>query len=57
MPAALAAIVTKEGPWALLAGVVPRVAYVGPSCAIFFAVYERVHALPALRQGTGATPT
>jgi solute carrier family 25 S-adenosylmethionine transporter 26 len=40
-------ILANEGPRALFAGVVPRVVYVGPSSAIFFLVYEYVHAKTA----------
>eukprot|EP00616_Rhizochromulina_sp_CCMP1243_P016584 CAMPEP_0118974326 /NCGR_PEP_ID=MMETSP1173-20130426/11191_1 /TAXON_ID=1034831 /ORGANISM="Rhizochromulina marina cf, Strain CCMP1243" /LENGTH=344 /DNA_ID=CAMNT_0006924043 /DNA_START=9 /DNA_END=1043 /DNA_ORIENTATION=- len=36
-------IAAKESPAALFKGMVPRVVYVGPSCAIFFMVYELVH--------------
>eukprot|EP00613_Pedinella_sp_CCMP2098_P054792 CAMPEP_0171896538 /NCGR_PEP_ID=MMETSP0992-20121227/47626_1 /TAXON_ID=483369 /ORGANISM="non described non described, Strain CCMP2098" /LENGTH=363 /DNA_ID=CAMNT_0012524547 /DNA_START=12 /DNA_END=1100 /DNA_ORIENTATION=+ len=35
-------IVSKEGAAALFRGIVPRVALIGPSCAIFFMVYEIV---------------
>ena len=41
--AAARVIAAKEGPTALFSGLVPRVAYIGPSCAIFFMVYELVH--------------
>ena len=36
-------IVTKEGPMALFKGIAPRVGLIGPSCAVFFMVYEFVH--------------
>ena len=52
---AIQAILAKEGPRALFAGVVPRVVYVGPSSAIFFLVYEYVHAKTAA--AAASTPT
>ena len=36
-------IITKEGPTALFKGIAPRVGLIGPSCAVFFMVYEFVH--------------
>ena len=36
-------IVAKEGVGALYRGIVPRVALIGPGCAVFFMVYELVH--------------
>ena len=42
--AATSLIVGKEGLGALCSGIIPRVAYIGPSCAIFFMVYELVQA-------------
>ena len=35
-------IVVSEGIGGMFRGVVPRVVYIGPSCAIFFMVYETV---------------
>jgi len=52
---AVRAILAKEGPRALFAGVVPRVVYVGPSSAIFFLVYEYVHAKTAAAAASTST--
>ena len=38
-------IFQKEGIYGLFSGVVPRVVYIGPSCAVFFVVYEGVKSL------------
>ena len=35
-------ILEKDGLTAFFNGIVPRVVYIGPSCAIFFMVYETV---------------
>lgn len=40
---AVRVITAKEGLGAWMRGIVPRVGLLGPSCAIFFMVYEYVH--------------